>query len=1321
MGIYSLFVAVTRPIHTLIVRNRRAARIGAVIGACFMTSTALAVPPTASSVSISGTPEVSFTLSGSYVYSDLDGDAEGTSTFRWLRNGAPIAGATGQNYTLVGADVGAFIVFEVTPVALTGLPGEFVGNPVQSGSVGPVAPANTAPTATSVTATGPAEVGFQLSGGYTYNDADGDLEGASTFRWLRNGSPIGGATGQNYTLVNADVGANIRFEVTPVAQSGVSPGNPVTSGPVGPIAPANTPPTATNVTAAGTAEVGFQLSGSYTYNDADGDLEGTTTFRWLRNGAPIGGATGQNYTLAAGDVGAIVRFEVTPVALAGISPGTPVVSNPIGPIAPANTAPQAQSVSIGGNPAIGENLTGSYTYFDADGDAESGTTFRWLRNGGAISGATGTNYTVVGDDVGTTLAFEVTPRAATGVSPGTPATAQVDINNTPPTITGQQPLATDEETALTLELADFTATDPDNVFPDDFTLLVQNGSNYSRNGNTITPAVDFVGDLTVGVRVNDGVSDSPTFNATVSVAPVNDQPAIVGQQDIVIAEDSMVTIVIGDLVVADPDNAFPADFTFELQDGNDYVRAGNTITPSANFNGDLTVPVTVNDGELTSDVFGLTVEVTPENDLPTLVTPVGAQNAVEASLFQLSIAANFDDVDGETLTYSASGLPASGTIQFDEQTGEFSGTPVFEDTEPSPVYSIVVTATDAAGAFATDTFDLTIAALGRANVSLGIDVAPTPALVNDQLQWTFTASNPVGPEPATNVQLTGSFVGSGLTVTADSTNCTVQAAVGDSTGFTCDLGGIAVGGTSAVVLSTVASAVGHVNVFATAVGLDPIPIDPNPDDNSLQTATGVAEIFSNGAVETLGTADVRSLATGDINGDGATDIVVGTVAGQSIQVFLSDGFRSFTAAAGVADTDANEGLALADFDGNGTLDLAVANGAGTEDRVYANDGAGNFTLTATLGASQGQAIAAGDFDDDGNADVAVATALGNPIYRGDGSGGFAMSAMLGTANSIDVAAAEFDGDLRDDLVFANASGNSQVWISNGAGFDAGSALNIGGVTSVVVAEFGGDARPDLAFGRRATALGDIPANPILINDGNGQFGAPAETVGMAPTLDIQSGDVNRDGLADLIFVNGSGVHQIWLATAAGFELYREQIADLQSTTGVVAELGVVEAGDNGGTDLALGGFSQAGVGVFLNDGDGNLGFGDGVAPTLALLGEATINIASGAPYTDPGATAQDNIDGDISSAIVVTNTVNTAVVGTYTVTYNVSDLAGNAADPISRTVQVNPASGSGGGGGALSYWVLALLACTALLVVEARRRVLARRRIRITQRKDPFA
>ena len=79
---------------------------------------------------------------------------------------------------------------------------------------------------------------------------------------------------------------------------------------------------------------------------------------------------------------------------------------------------------------------------------------------------------------------------------------------------------------------------------------------------------------------------------------------------------------------------------------------------------------------------------------------------------------------------------------------------------------------------------------------------------------------------------------------------------------------------------------------------------------------------------------------------------------------------------------------------------------------------------------------------------------------------------------------------------------------------------------------------------------------------------------------------------------------------------------------------------------------------------------DTTAPVITLKGQASITIDAGAEYVDVGATAVDNIDGDLTSFIAVNNPVDTSKPGTYTVTYNVVDKADNAAAEVSRTVTV---------------------------------------------------
>jgi len=85
---------------------------------------------------------------------------------------------------------------------------------------------------------------------------------------------------------------------------------------------------------------------------------------------------------------------------------------------------------------------------------------------------------------------------------------------------------------------------------------------------------------------------------------------------------------------------------------------------------------------------------------------------------------------------------------------------------------------------------------------------------------------------------------------------------------------------------------------------------------------------------------------------------------------------------------------------------------------------------------------------------------------------------------------------------------------------------------------------------------------------------------------------------------------------------------------------------------------------------------DTVAPVINLNGANPMTLALNTPFTDPGATASDNIDGNISDNIIATSTVNTAIAGSYTVIYNVSDSSGNETK-ITRNVIVDAATPQG--------------------------------------------
>lgn len=78
---------------------------------------------------------------------------------------------------------------------------------------------------------------------------------------------------------------------------------------------------------------------------------------------------------------------------------------------------------------------------------------------------------------------------------------------------------------------------------------------------------------------------------------------------------------------------------------------------------------------------------------------------------------------------------------------------------------------------------------------------------------------------------------------------------------------------------------------------------------------------------------------------------------------------------------------------------------------------------------------------------------------------------------------------------------------------------------------------------------------------------------------------------------------------------------------------------------------------------------DPIPPELILAGDSKITITQGKKYQEPGYTATDNCDGDLTESVRIDGKVNTAKAGTYTLTYSVTDSYGNSAT-ATRTVVV---------------------------------------------------
>ncbi len=95
-------------------------------------------------------------------------------------------------------------------------------------------------------------------------------------------------------------------------------------------------------------------------------------------------------------------------------------------LATGNAPPEAKNITVTGIPTIGSTLAATYTYFDFEGNGESGTNFQWYRandaNGTgeiAVNGATALTYLIVSADQDKFLRIGITPKSSAGTLTGT--------------------------------------------------------------------------------------------------------------------------------------------------------------------------------------------------------------------------------------------------------------------------------------------------------------------------------------------------------------------------------------------------------------------------------------------------------------------------------------------------------------------------------------------------------------------------------------------------------------------------------------------------------------------------------------------------------------------------------------------------------------------------------------------------------------------------------------------------------------------------------------------------------------------------------------
>ena len=353
----------------------------------------------------------------------------------------------------------------------------------------------------------------------------------------------------------------------------------------------------------------------------------------------------------------------------------------------------------------------------------------------------------------------------------------------------------------------------------------------------------------------------------------------------------------------------------------------------------------------------------------------------------------------------------------------------------------------------------------------------------------------------------------------------------------------------------------------------------------------------------------KSLAWGDMDGDGDLDLVLGNY-GDVIRLYRNDGGGSFVelpAAFGAA-AWSTESVAWGDMDGDGDLDLAVGNDSQVN-CLYRNDGAGIFTSIPNafgVAVHVTASVAWGDYDSDGHLDLAVGNrSAANQIFHNNGAGSFSeVSGALGGAaeDTQSIAWGDMDGDGDLDLAVGNYGAVNRLYRNDGGAFtDVSGALGYTAynTTSLAWGDLDGDGDLDLVVGN------DFGSSLVFRNQGGGSFSLASGVLDTYSyfTKEVAIGDADGDGDLDLAFAM-TGINLLYQNNGLGtFGLVPEALGT--SSPGTYS-LAWGDMDGDGDLDLALGNYSNDRI--FRNDGQASL---SEVPGAVGNTGDTTFSLAWG--------------------------------------------------------------------------------------------------------------
>ncbi len=278
-----------------------------------------------------------------------------------------------------------------------------------------------------------------------------------------------------------------------------------------------------------------------------------------------------------------------------------------------------------------------------------------------------------------------------------------------------------------------------------------------------------------------------------------------------------------------------------------------------------------------------------------------------------------------------------------------------------------------------------------------------------------------------------------------------------------------------------------------------------------------------------------SIALGDIDGDGSTDIVVASITAR-VSYLLNDGFGQFNdPPVTLLCPGGPVSVALGDVDLLNGLDIVTANSSGGDVSVFLNDGAGSFPARTDFDVGNDPSgVALGDLDGINGPDLAVSLRGDNAVEVrfNDGTGTFINSqTIFGIPEATDVAIAEIDGAFGPEILATSGVDNSLTVISPALRGGAPGAVFATGKAPVAIAtgDMNNDGRIDVVVANadsdNVSILRNTPPLEIEEPDARGAF--PTDGLlkthatfdtGVDPT-GLVTADFDLDKIPDIVTAN----------------------------------------------------------------------------------------------------------------------------------------------------------------------------------------------------------